>query len=148
LRESFEEMRLNPLAVTFLGPMHPQTLAMFNRVLFPMVVWVHQRRFLPNWEVEKIIVIPLRSLLDPTNYACCRIFFKTDRGMSLGQEARNFPCFRHREEGEEVLWGVTYRIVTVFLETVFKFKPPEMTSLPMIHRTLDERYLNGSVNAK
>ena len=148
LRESLEEMRLNPLMVSFLGPMPAQNLAMFSRVLYPMVVWIQQKHFLPNWEVEKIIAVPLTSLLDPGNYACCRMVFKTGSGTPIQNGSKDFPCFRHREEGEEVLWGVTYRIVTVFLQMVFGFKTPEMTSLPLTQRTLDERYFYGSVSAR
>ena len=49
LRESMEEMRLNPLGITFLGPLPPQTLVMFRRVIYPMVGWIgRQRRFFPN----------------------------------------------------------------------------------------------------
>ena len=148
LRESFEEMRLNPLMTRFLGPMPSQNLDMFSRVLYPMVVWIHQKHFLPNWEVEKIIAIPLSSLLDPRNYACCRILFKTDPVAPIDQGSKDFPCFRHLEAGEEVLWGVTYRIVMLFLELVFKFKAPEITSLPVIHRILGERYFYESVSAR
>jgi 8-oxo-dGTP pyrophosphatase MutT (NUDIX family) len=147
LRESFEEMRLNPLKARFLGPMPSQNLAMFSRVLYPMVVWIRQKHFLPNWEVERIIAIPLSSLLDPGNYACCRMFFETDHRTPNNSGSEDFPCFRHPEEREEVLWGVTYRIVTHFLEMVFKFKAPEMTSLPVIHRTLGGKYFYGSVRA-
>lgn len=147
LRESFEEMRLNPLNVRFLGPMPSQNLSMFSRVLYPMVVWIRQKRFRLNWEVEKIIAIPLSSLLDPRNYACCRISFMPDHGTPITPGSEDFPCFRHQQEGEEILWGVTYRIVMLFLEMVFKFKAPEMTSLPVIHRALGGRYLSGSVRA-
>jgi hypothetical protein len=148
LRESFEEMRLNPFAVRFLGPMPFQNLAMFDRILYPLVVWVRQKRFRPNWEVEKIVAIPLSRLLDPGNYACCRILFKADPRTSINQGPKDFPCYRHLEEEDEILWGVTFRIVTLFLEIVFKFKVPETTSLPVIHRVLDERYFFGSVSAR
>ena len=37
LRESFEEMRLNPFGVRFLGPLPPQPLVMFKRTIYPMV---------------------------------------------------------------------------------------------------------------
>jgi len=40
-----------------------------------------------------------------------------------------------------VLWGATFRIVMSFLETVFGFSAPSMDSLPVISKTLDERYL-------
>ncbi|HSM74653.1 MAG TPA: hypothetical protein VK852_08460, partial [Desulfobacterales bacterium] len=70
LREGFEEMRLNPLGVEFLAPMQAQRLVLFQRVIYPLVGWVpRQRRFIPNWEVDKIVRIPLAALLDPVNYA-------------------------------------------------------------------------------
>ena len=146
LRESVEEMRLNPFGVTFLGPMPSESLLMFRRVLYPMVVWIHrQKRFRPNWEVEKILYIPLRELLDHDAYACYRLRF-IGTGAKGGQGyVQDFPCFRHRKNGEkEVLWGATFRIVMSFLETIFGFRVPPMGSLPVITNTLDERYTNGS----
>jgi len=146
LRESVEEMRLNPFGVTFLGPMPPEHLVLFRRVLYPMVAWINrQKRFLPNWEVEKIVYIPLRELLNPEGYACYRLRF-LGAGKGGGEDyVEDFPCFRHQNERErEVLWGATYRIVMSFLETVFGFSAPPMDSLPVIYKTLDERYLNGS----
>jgi 8-oxo-dGTP pyrophosphatase MutT (NUDIX family) len=146
LRESVEEMRLNPFGVTFLGPMPPEDLYMFRRILYPMVAWINrQKYFLPNWEVEKIVYVPLRELLNPESYACYRLHFE-----AVGKEGgeggvHDFPCFRHRKEREtETLWGATYRIVMSFLEMVFGFRAPPMDSLPVIYKTLDERYLNGS----
>jgi hypothetical protein len=145
LRESLEEMRLNPFTVKFLGPMPTEALPLFHRLLYPMVVWIHQRRFFPNWEVEKVVHISLRKLLDPTNYACYRLLFKMDAGRGNTQSAKDFPCFCHFGAKEkEVLWGVTYRIAMSFLEIVFKFRPPDIGSLPVIHGVRDERYLHGS----
>ena len=70
-------MRLNPLGIQFLGPLPSESLVMFHRVLYPMVGWIaRQRHFFPNWEVEKIIRVPLEDLLQPENYACYRINFK------------------------------------------------------------------------
>ena len=143
LRESLEEMRLNPLGVTFLGPMPSQDLSMFKRVLYPMVVWVNrQRRFLPNWEVERIVRVPLRELLETDAYAVYRIRFQDP---VQGTFARDFPCFRHEKGKEkEILWGVTYRIVMVFLNIVFEFKPPLPGRLPVVQGVMSEIYLNGA----
>lgn len=143
LRESVEEMRLNPLGVTFLGPMPSQDLRLFQRVIYPMVVWVkRQRRFFPNWEVEKIVRVPLRKLLDPDAYALYRIRFQDQR---RGMFVQDFPCFRHENGTEkEILWGVTYRIVMAFLTLVFGFEPPAQESLPVIQGSMDENYLNGA----
>lgn len=144
LRESFEEMHLNPLGVKFLGPLPPRQLVTFNRVIYPMVCWVsRQKRFKLNREVEKIVYIPLKKLLDPDNYICYRVQQKTS-----SQDGRdhigNMPCFLHDHPGEsERLWGATYRITMVFLELVFGFKPPALETLPVVHGLLKENYRTG-----
>jgi len=146
LREGFEEMRLNPLGVTFLGPMPAQHLVMFKRAIYPMVGWVNrQQRFFPNWEVEKIVRIPLVSLFDVGNYARYRISFKTGTPGAPDMPYRDMPCFIHRHNrDDELLWGATYRITERFLKTIFDYVPPAMASLPVIHRRLDRHYLQGT----
>jgi len=146
LRESVEEMRLNPFGVTFLGPMPSEALLLFRRILYPMVAWINrQRRFLPNWEVEKVVYVPLRELLNPGSYACYRVQFKGAGEKESEGYVQDFPCFRHGNGKErEVLWGATFRIVLSFLETVFEFRAPSLGTLPVITNTLDERYWNGS----
>lgn len=144
LRESFEEMRLNPLRLKFLGPLPLQRLVMFHRVIYPMVCWVpFQKRFVPNWEVEKIVYIPLQNLLDPLKYARYQLHIK--RPNETNNNIEDFPCFLHKHRDEsEVLWGATFRITMVFLEIAFGFRPPDIESLPIIHGTLDENYLTGN----
>ena len=74
LREGVEEMRLNPLGVRFLGGLPPVHLVMFKRTIVPFVAWVHrQQQFRPNWEVERIVRIPLRTLLVPDGYMALRL---------------------------------------------------------------------------
>lgn len=145
LRESLEEMRLNPLGIQFLGPLPSENLAMFHRILYPMVGWIsRQRHFFANWEVEKIIHIRLDDLLQPENYACYRLHFKGREGDGGRGVTQDFPCFLHqRDKGREVLWGVTYRIVMVFLKAVFAFTPPALESLPVAYGTVEENYYNG-----
>jgi hypothetical protein len=141
LRESVEEMRLNPFGLDFLGPLPAQPLVMFQRVIYPMVVWVlSQKRFYPNWEIEKIIYIPLRDLLNPARYARYRLRFEAQ---STAPQVNTFPCFRYEKENKaELLWGATYRITAVFLEYVFGFVPPDVNSLPEIHGRLSRAYLS------
>ena len=106
-----------------------------------MVVWINrQRHFFPNWEVEKIVRIPLQNMLVPDAYACYRIHFEY-RGK--GTFVRDFPCFLH-EKDKEILWGVTYRIVVAFLKFVFEFSPPALESLPVVRGVRNESYLNGA----
>ena len=146
LRESFEEMRLNPLLVKFLGPLPPQRLEMFHRVIYPMAGWVtSQKRFFPNWEVEKIVYIPLKDLLNADGYACYRLQMGTCRDNREKGITQDFPCFLHKNRDEkEVLWGATYRITTLFLELVFGFSPPPMETLPVICGSLNENYITGA----
>ncbi len=138
LRESIEEMRLNPLAATFLGPLPPQRLIMFKRVIYPMVGWISsQRRFFPNWEVEKIVRIPIEALLRPDRYGRYRVGY----GQASGRVIRDYPCFTHNEgEETELLWGATFRITMTFLETVFGFTPPAPEGLPVVSGKLDRAY--------
>ncbi|MDM8550873.1 CoA pyrophosphatase [Desulfobacterales bacterium HSG2] len=145
LREGFEEMGLNPLGVRFLGPLPPQHLRMFRRVIYPMAGWVpRQKRFVTNWEVEKVVRIPLRDLLIPGYYANYRLEFSHHFKEKLHRETEDFPCFRYQTRNEqEVLWGATYRIVTLFLELTFGFRPPDVASLPVIPGTLEGNYLTG-----
>jgi hypothetical protein len=145
LREGFEEMRLNPLAVSFQGMLPAEQLVMFRRTIVPMVAWVDgQRRFVPNWEVEKIVLIPMRALLAPRGYI--RLRLKMDPpGTGVGTGAwKDFPAFRHRSpEGAEILWGATYRITMDFLERVFGFRPPASTRSGMVEKHLGASYLTG-----
>jgi hypothetical protein len=56
----------------------------------------------------------------------------------------DFGGFRFAyEEESELLWGATYRFTSVFLDYIFGFKPPEITSLPIVNGSLDENYLTG-----
>lgn len=145
LRESFEEMRLNPFGVKFLGPLPPQPLVMFRRVIYPMVAWVQrQKRFFPNWEVEKIVYIPLQDLLDAAKYRRYRLCIKTGGNEQPSNSGQDYPCFYFQTDSDtEILWGATYRITTLFMEYIFGFKPPKLETLPVVEGRLDQAYLTG-----
>jgi len=145
LREGFEEMRLNPLGVKLLGLLPSQQLVMFHRIIYPLVCWIpRQKRFRPNWEVGKIVYIPLRNLLDSKNYARYRLNFELVPGQRQNPDRLDFPCFIHKDGDEtENLWGATFRITMAFLESTCGFKPPDMDSLPVVNGALDKNYLTG-----
>ena len=146
LREGFEEMRLNPLRVKLLGPLPPQKLIMFHRVIYPMVCWInHQQQFIPNWEVARVVYIPLQSLLNPSHYARYRLRIETSREDRKNPDVTDYPCFIQKDQDNtDILWGATFRITMVFLEIVFGFKPPDMESLPVVFGSLDKNYLTGN----
>jgi hypothetical protein len=145
LREAWEEMRLNPLKVFFLGPLPIQQLTLFRRRIFPLAAWLPACPYLrPNREVARIVNVPLRSLLDPVNYGRYRLSFESGRAASQGR--KDFPCFIHHDrQGTEILWGATFRIAMDFLKIVFDFRAPDMDALPVIRDMRDEAYLNGSI---
>ena len=145
LRESFEEMRLNPFGVEFLGPLPPQPLMMFRRVIYPMVAWVRrQKRFFPNWEVDKIVHIPLRDLLNPANYRRYRLRLQTGANERSPNRGQDYPCFYFQSESDtDILWGATYRIATKFMQDIFGFEPPNLETLPVVEGRLDQAYLTG-----
>jgi hypothetical protein len=118
---------------------------MFRRVIYPIVCWVsRQQRFATNWEVEKIVYIPLRNLFDPSNYAHYRLRLEPHQTSRLKPDKRDFRCFIHEHENEsEHLWGATFRITMAFLELVFGFKPPEIESLPVVDGKLGANYYTG-----
>ena len=146
LRESFEEMRLNPFGVKFLGPLPPQSLVMFKRTMYPIVGWINrQKRFFTNWEVEKVIYVSLRDLLNPDLYGRYRLKMGNSTGKDGTVPMQDFPCFRlHNQESVEILWGATYRITMNFLKLVFDFTPPDLKSLPVVEGSLDQSYLTGN----
>lgn len=134
LRESFEEMRINPFRVRFLGPMAPEYFQRFDRTIYPMVAWnLGQKNFSPNWEVERIVYIPLCRFFHTGAYAKLPASdlsrYKEKARLAPGEE---FPCLVYEGAAtREILWGLTYRIVMRFLNIVFDFQPPPMSSLPV-----------------
>lgn len=145
LRESFEEMRLNPLGVKLLGLLPSQQLVMFRRVIYPLVCWIpRQRRFRSNWEVAKVVYIPLRDLLNPKKYARYRLHIEVSPQNGKNPGVREFPCFVHQDkDATENLWGATFRITMAFLDIVFEFTPPALDNLPVVTGSLDHNYLTG-----
>jgi 8-oxo-dGTP pyrophosphatase MutT (NUDIX family) len=146
LRESWEEMRLNPIGLTFLGPLPSQCLILFRRVIHPLVAWVSfQKEFTLSWEVERVVWFPLRALLNPFNYALYRMYVPSRLEWRFRGQTVDFPCFVHKNRGHgELLWGATFRIVTMFLETIFGFRVPEIERLPLIPATVGDDYVKGS----
>ena len=131
LRESFEEMRLNPFRTVFLGPMAPEPFPLFNRTIYPMVAWTRgQKRFVLNREVERVVYLPLRHILHHTAYARFR----------APAPVCEQPCVTYQNKtARDLLWGVTYRIVMRFLDIVFKFKPPDTSLLPVVSKETGEK---------
>lgn len=146
LRECVEEMRLNPFGVRFLGPLPPHRLRLFQRKIYPMVGWVSGcQRFRTNWEVDRIVHLPLRKLLDVGNFYRYRLQMGDLSPGRTSDVIRELPSYRHQSDAEdETLWGATYHITMQLLRLAFDFTPPELADLPVLHGSLDANYLTGN----
>jgi 8-oxo-dGTP pyrophosphatase MutT (NUDIX family) len=148
LREAWEEIRVNPLNVRFLGALPSRELYVFSRIIFPVVGLVRRDwTFQPNREVERVIEIPLKALFDRNRYGTLTVEIESTLPFRHEVEpVRNFPCFLYAPPGgrEEVLWGATMSIVMNFLEIVFGFTLPEENSNRVVRKSLRPDYATGN----
>jgi 8-oxo-dGTP pyrophosphatase MutT (NUDIX family) len=146
VRESWEELRLSPFNIEFLGPLPCHSLILFRRMIFPMVVMVKNTpSYRPNHEVERIVEIPLSAFFQKDNYA--RYQINAEESIRRSHPSSwEFPCFVHCEggTGQDVLWGATFHIILRFLEVLFDFELPDIRSNPILSRTLQLSYLTGN----
>ncbi len=145
LRESWEELRLNPLKVTLLGILPTYSLYLFRRTIFPLVALVDPDWSpSPNSEVEKIIEIPLEVFFREESYG--RYMIHASAHVPTPEEGPwEFPCLIHADHtGEEILWGATFYIILNFLRLVFAFELPDLRNKRIRHKTLNPEYLTGN----
>ncbi|MBU2026194.1 MAG: hypothetical protein KJ814_01050 [Proteobacteria bacterium] len=145
LRESWEEIRLSPCHVSFLGPLPTYSLTLFRRTIFPLAGFIENPGLLrPNDEVEKILKIPLTSFYRDELIGCYAIE-AADQAEPGEPKSLQFPCLIHRDAagGEEILWGATFNIIIRFLEIVMDYRLPEWREGRVIRRTLHSDYLTG-----
>jgi hypothetical protein len=139
LRESWEEVRLNPFKVDFLGALRCYRLEAMHRLVFPMVgIMKKKAKLKPNWEVEKILRIPLSSLFNLDKHARYRLRVKEEFKEMFDCDWIDNECYIHKEEGEpdEILWGATYKITMSFLKEAFDFELPDEDARPVIQGEL------------
>ncbi len=144
LRESWEEIRLNPLNVELLGPLPSYSLTLFTRTIFPLVGLVKKEwSFRPNCEVEKVTEIPLQSFFEENSYGVLSLETLDEKDSST--LTWDLPCLIHGDTdgSEEVLWGATLNIILSFLKIVFNYDPPARNENKVIKRTLSSGYLTG-----
>jgi 8-oxo-dGTP pyrophosphatase MutT (NUDIX family) len=107
LRETSEEIGLEPHSVDVLGELDDVFTAVSGFVITPVVGWISEDpgplRVAPT-EVERLIRVPLRRLLDPDVH--------TSEDRVFNGESHTIHYFR---VGDDVIWGATGRIVHQFL---------------------------------
>jgi len=143
LRETWEEIRLSPARVRFLGPLPTYSLTLFRRTIFPLAGFVDNPGPLrPNREVEKIVRIPLSSFYKEDAFGCYQI----DASVHAEHRLIQYPCLIHHDSDgkDEILWGATFHIIIGFLGIVLNYSLPEWRNGPVIFRKLHCNYLTGS----
>jgi 8-oxo-dGTP pyrophosphatase MutT (NUDIX family) len=145
LRESWEELRLSPFNVEFLGPLPTYHLGHRPWVIFPLVGRVkHGWEPKLSWEVDKIVSISLEKFFDPASYAVCSMEVPESLIAQGIPNPWEFPCLVHKEDGEEeILWGATFEIIRTFFEIVFDFSFPVPEEGKVVRRPLPSNYLSG-----
>ncbi len=148
LRETWEEIGLSPCNIHFLGALPSYSLTMFSRTIFPILALIKKpTAFKLNHEVEKIVSIPLISLLREENYGLLKLEFPDSPGEKPSAPGF-FPCFiHHGRDSRDVLWGATYQIVISFMKLFFSLPDPGNNAPPVIVKTVDNRYLKGDIQS-
>ncbi|MDO8786025.1 MAG: CoA pyrophosphatase [Syntrophales bacterium] len=142
LRESWEEIRLSPRNVRFLGPLPTYSLTLYRRTIFPLVGFIKNPwQIRLNSEADRIVEIPLRSFFNEGNYGLYTAEISDQS--RLNYEESCYPCFIHRDDDgrEEILWGATFNIAVNFLQAVLDYNLPDMSTKKMIKMKRHPRYL-------
>ena len=108
LRESYEEIGLEPSRVRVLGELDDVFTAVSSFVITPVVGLVDggidDLRLAPD-EVKSVLMVPVNRLLDPDVH--------TSEARSVGEQQYRIHYYTI---GDDVIWGATGRIVYQFLK--------------------------------
>jgi 8-oxo-dGTP pyrophosphatase MutT (NUDIX family) len=146
LREGWEELRLSPFNIEFLGPLPTYSLESRCWTIFPIVGRV-RRTWEPklSWEVEKIVSVPLHLFFQPANYAVYSLEVSEELTVLGVPNPWEFPCLIYNDNGEqEILWGATFSIIQTFFRIVFDFSLPCPDGRRVIHKVLPADYFSRS----
>ncbi|MHB8732924.1 MAG: NUDIX hydrolase [bacterium] len=111
LRETHEEIGVPPSEVRVLGGLDDEEAAISGFMVSPFVAALPYpaRLRVSADEVHAVLVVTLRTLLDPRNVRT--ELYRRPRGDSV--------VMYYYQAGSSVVWGATGRIVARFLEAVF-----------------------------
>ncbi len=149
LRESWEEMRLPPWKVEYMGALPTLWMQSFPRVIFPVVGKVRSGWMAkPNWEVESVLRLPLRAFFDPESYANCRFLVSAPSNDGGAVHEWEYPCMViQSDSGEEILWGATFKILMNFMQRVFDLPVDQINPSREVVKELSPYYFSGKPRA-
>jgi 8-oxo-dGTP pyrophosphatase MutT (NUDIX family) len=144
LRESWEEVGLNPFNVKFLGALSCYSLSFLARTIFPVVcLTVKPFQYKLSSEVDKILEIPVSFFFEQSNYALLEI--KTPLANNTEHLLYQLPCLVIPDGlgCEDILWGATFNIITNFLRIISDNSLPTPSSSRTIDKVLTNNYITG-----
>ncbi len=143
LREAWEEVGLSPFNMIFLGALPSYSLTLFARTIFPLVCFTPKPfAYKLSPEVEKVLEIPISFFFNSDNYAMLDI--KTSLGKDTEPLQYQTPCLviPDRLNGEDILWGATFNIITNFLHVIFDDSLPSPSSSRTFNKVLTTNYIS------
>ncbi len=144
LRESWEEIGLNPFNIKFLGALPSYSLTLFARTIFPIVCLTRKPfKYRISSEVEKILEIPVSYFFNSDNYATLDI--KTSLGKDTEPLQYQTPCLTipDGQGGEDILWGATFNIINNFLRIISDNSLPSPSSSRIFNKVLTTHYISA-----
>ncbi|MBI9074495.1 MAG: hypothetical protein JEZ02_03710 [Desulfatibacillum sp.] len=127
LRECWEEMRVGPRKVDFLGALPCYRLVGRRKIVYPMVGCLTQTvKFKTSYEIERNVCLPLEDLWDTQRYGTYSLILTGKYRELAGTDTWDLPCYAvaRRDGPDDILWGATYIILMNLLDKVFGFRPP------------------------
>lgn len=131
LRETHEELGMNPDTVKVLGSLSPY-IASPSFVVYPFVGIVNYKEIIRSYntsEVEEVFTVPLHYLLDHEPYMHSVIVHPSPDSNFPFEKIRNGANYKWRgraieewffEYGSFTIWGLTARILKHFIEIIRK----------------------------
>ena len=144
LRESWEEIGLDPLNVCFLGALPSYSLTFFSRTIFPVVSLVREPfDYRLSDEVEKVMEIPVDYFFHSSFYAVLEI--ESGSGNSDSRYNMKFPCLVVPDGSghDDILWGATFNIIVNFLQTITGNPVPPSPPTRTVKKMLPPHYASG-----
>ncbi|GAM09229.1 nudix hydrolase 22, chloroplastic [Geobacter sp. OR-1] len=113
LRETWEEIGIEPAQVDILGPLD-DVYSIHHYNVTPFIGFISDKFQLKlnSSEIDKIIDVPIKHLLNP-------FFFRIEE---WGWQGRNYPVYFYSYNGDDI-WGMTAEIVMNFLDVAFERGP-------------------------
>jgi len=120
-RETMEELGIDLGKAEYLGRLSDHDGAHLPVLLSCFVYGIVEEKlaFTISEEVKDVFWLTIEELIDPKRRGMHEFTFAGDRFES--------PCVRLPYDDKPVLWGLTYRLLTEFLEKIGKIKKEEIT---------------------